>query len=179
MPSTKNVNEVASLKDKFAKAKSVVFADYRGLSVSQITKLRNKIKELGGELKVSKNTLVKLALGEQAEKDAVKECLEGPTAAVFSYEDEFTPLKTVWEFQKENEIPQIKAGFLGNEFLSLEKITQLAQLPTSNELKAKIIGMLNAPLYGLVNSLKGNLTKLVLILKQIQNQPALKEASAE
>ncbi len=171
MPSTKNIDEVNSLKDKFSKAKSVVLADYRGLSVSQITNLRNKIKEVGGELKVSKNTLIKLALGEEAKQDAIKECLEGPTATVFSYEDEIAPLKTVWEFQKENEIPQIKAGFLGSEFLSLEKITQLAQLPTSDELKAKIVGMLNSPLYGLVNSLKGNLTKLVLILKQIKTNP--------
>lgn len=168
MPSQKNIDALQELKDKAGKAKAIALTDYLGLSVAQMTELRDKVREAGGELKVTKNTLLKRAL----ENDELNQtdALEGPTLTLFAYEDEVAPLKAVVEFAKEHEIPTLKAGFLGKEFLNLERLQGLAQLPSREELQAKVVGQISAPIYGFVNVLSGNLRNLVYVLQSIKDQ---------
>lgn len=169
MVSQKNINQVKDLKTKLEKAKSVVLTDYRGLSVDQINNLRRKIKEAAGELKVAKNTLLNLSLKDLSYGvKELKEALTGPTAILFSYEDEIAPIKALYEFYKENDLPKIKLGFLGKELLSEDKIIELAKLPTKEVLQGKLVGILNSPIYGLVYVLKANLQNLLIVLNQIK-----------
>lgn len=170
MPSQKNVKQLQELKEKLKKAKSVFFSDYSGLSVAEINNLRNKIVEAGGDFKVAKNSLLKLAFNKNLEE--LEEVITGPTAALFAYEDEIKPLKTLWDFKEETdkEKLELKAGFLEDKFLNKERTIKLAQLPGIKELQAKTVGMLNAPLSGLINVLNGNLRNLALVLGQIREQ---------
>ena len=176
MPSQKNINQLAQLKEKLGRARSVVFADYAGLSVGQQTVLRSKVAEAGGEFTVAKNTLLKLSLeqvqsstpkGGQA-KFKVQSYLAGPTAVLFSYQDEVMPLKVMVEFAKGAEKPTVKGGFLGVLELTADQVLELAKLPGKNELIVQLLGGLQSPAYGLVNVLQGNLRKLVYVLDAVK-----------
>ncbi|MBU0619154.1 50S ribosomal protein L10 [Patescibacteria group bacterium] len=171
MPSQKNIEQLKLLAQKLEQAKSVVLADYHGLSVDQIQGLRQQIKQVGGELMVAKNTLLKLALDKvnpPANGKIPEDKLTGPTITLFGYEDEIAPLKVLAEFAAKHQLPQIKAGLIINEYLSADQLNQLAKLPGKPELLAKLIGTINAPRVNLVFVLKANLQKLVLTLKAIK-----------
>jgi len=162
MPSQKNKDTVASLQEKLQKSRSVVLADYRGLTVNQQRKLRNKVKDSGGELIVAKNSLIKLALAKE------KLELSGPTIILFAFEDEVAPLKVLVEFAKENELPKAKLGFFAKETLSADQLNQLASLPAKVELMTKTVYTLKSPLSGIVSVLSGNIRKLVYVLKAVK-----------
>lgn len=169
MPSAKNIQQVKDLKEKLGKAKSVVLTNYRGLSVDQINDLRRKIKKAGGELKVAKNTLLKISFKDLKFKtDDLKEALTEPTAILFSYQDELSPIKALYQFCQENELPEIKLGFLEKELFTKDKIIDLAKLPALETLQAKLVATINSPLYGLVYVLKANLQGLTRVLSQIK-----------
>ena len=170
MPSQKNLTTVKLLSDKLALAKSIVLADYRGLSVNLQRQLRNQVKAVGGELIVAKNSLISLALKDQ--KYVLPACLEGPTILLLAYEDEIAPIKALAEFAKVNELPQAKIGFLAKEPLSADQVNQLASLPTKIELIAQTIATLQSPLSGFVNVLFGNFRKLVYALSAIASATA-------
>ena len=155
---------VDNLSAKLKQAKSLILADYTGLKVDQINKLRQEIKKAGGEFEVVKNTLIQLAIkNSQLTVDNYQ--IEGPTAGLWLYSDNPTPLKTLMTFIKKNELPKIKFGFWDKTIIDSEKIKELASLPTLEELRAKLVGFLKSPLYNLTNILNGNTYKLVFILK--------------
>lgn len=164
MVKTDKVYTVQNLVEKLKQAKAVVLADYHGLDVSQLAELRQQVKKAGGEFEVVKNTL----LNRAAEESKIKidpEALQGPTAALWAYEDQIAPLKALMDFVKVNELPKIKFGLLDQVATPLEKIKQLASLPSKDELKTKLVNTLQSPLYGLNNALSWNLRKLVYVLK--------------
>ena len=163
MPSQKNLQAVEALKNQFAGAKAIFFADYQGLTVSQMGDLRDKIRAATGEFSVAKNTLLKLALPYDLE-----EVLRGPTAILIAKADEISPLKAVVEFAKETELPKIKAGIFEDRILTQKEVNELAKLPSKLELQAKLVGILKGPLYGLANVLSGNTRKLVYVLEAIR-----------
>jgi large subunit ribosomal protein L10 len=166
VPSQKNVNQLSVIKEKKDKAKSVVFADYRGLKANQINILRQKVKESGGEILVTKNTLLSIAFDSKE----LKEKLTGPIIAIFSYEDEVAPLKTVDEYKKTNELPTYAAGFLNQRVIKADEVEQLAKLPSKLELQAKVVGTIAAPLSGFVNVLQGNIRNLVYALNALKEK---------
>ena len=166
MPSQKNIQLLEKLKGNLGKAKSVVLADYKGLNVSQMTELRRKIKEAGGEFKVIKNTLLKLGFKNSSYNLQLTtyNLLTGPTAILFSYNDKVAPIKALYEFFEKNSLPKIKIGFLEKELLEEKKVIELAKLPSIDQLQTKLVGILNSPIYGLVYVLKGNLQKIATLL---------------
>jgi len=166
MPSDKNVQAVALLKTEFAQSKSVILADYSGLSVADQVDLRAKVAEAGGTFSVAKNNLIKLALGETV-GDTINEALNGPTAVLIAKEDAVTALKAMVTFAKEKELPKIKAGFMDGKSLTLEEVVELAKLPGRSELMARLIGTINAPRANMVYVLKANLSGLVRVLKAV------------
>lgn len=155
---------IDELKAKFQQAKALIFTDYSGLKVEQINKLRQEIKKDGGEFEVVKNNLLRIAF-EGTDWSLDKDKNEGTTAALWVYNDDIAPLKTLDAFIKKNELPKIKFGFWSKDLLSEEQIKALANLPGLEELRAKLVGSLKSPLYRLNNSLKSNIMKLVYILK--------------
>jgi len=164
MVKSDKIYTVQNLTEKLKQAKAVVLADYHGLKVSQMAELRQKVKKAGGEFEVVKNTLLNRAADESQIK-IDPEALQGPTAVLWAYEDQISPLKALVDFAKVNELPKIKFGLLDKAVTPIEKIKQLASLPSKDELKAKLVGTLQSPLYGLNNALNWNMRKLVLVLK--------------
>ena len=150
---------VQILSDKLAKAKSVVFADYRGLTMKQLSDLRNKLRDQQSEFSITKNSLLKRALPTSS--------FSGPTATLFAYDDEISPIKLLVKTLKDAGIGKVKAGLLGTESLDEFKVNQLASLPAKDELRAKTVGILVAPIQGIVSVLQGNLRNLVYVLSQI------------
>ena len=164
MIKAKKTENLTSLTEKLKKAKSIIFTDYAGLNVAQINELRGSIKKSGGDYEVVKNTLIRVAAKEQ-NLPLGESAVNGPTAALWLYSDDLTPLKLLKDFIKKTaDLPKIKTGFWENERISVERIDQLASLPSREQLQAQFVGMINQPIYGLVNSLAWNLRSLVQVL---------------
>jgi len=171
MPSQKNLDQVKALTEKLEKAKSLVLADFRGLTVDKQQELRENLKEVGGELSVVKNSLLQIALKKaNFSLPEDQSPISGPTILLLSFEDEIAPLKILYKFTQDNKIPEIKFGFLDHDFLEQEKVESFAQLPAREELQAKLVGLLSSPLRGTIYVLKGNLNKLVMILEELKKK---------
>ncbi len=159
---------VKNLVDKFSRQKTIVFFDYTGLKVNQFQKLRAQLNEQDIDCQVSKKSLIDLALEKSGFKDMAIKDLSGQIALVIGYNDEILPAKILYDFSKENEDLKIMTGLVQKEYLEKESIINLAKLPSKQELLANLVGNISAPISGLVNIFKGNLEKLVFILKNIK-----------
>ncbi|MEA3272180.1 MAG: 50S ribosomal protein L10 [Patescibacteria group bacterium] len=158
---------VEKLTEKFSKMKSLVFLRYEGLKVSDIEEFRKKCKEAGVEYTVVKKTLMDLAM-KNANLDIDAKEIEGNFGIVIGLDDEITPAKTVYDYMKTHEEAEIAGGVLWGRLADKAEVVQLAQLPSKDELLAKIVGSINAPVYGFVNVLAGNLRGLVQALNSIK-----------
>ena len=133
-------------------------------TVEADTKLRKDIRDVNAELKVIKNNIIKRALDANGE-DGLNDVLEGPTAIVSSKEDYLQPLKTIYKFSKDHENYKIKGGIIDGKVTSVEELITLAQLPSREELLAKLAG-----------SLLGTISKLAVALDQVKSK---KEAEGD
>lgn len=167
---------VTKITEKLSRAKAVVFTDYKGLNMKQLSDLRNKLREQGAEFSITKNTLLSRALPASSFQLPASSfqlpvsSLEGPTATLFAYDDEIFPIKILVKTLKDIALGKVKIGFLGNIFLDKARILQLASLPTKDELRGQTVGVLAAPLQGMISVLNGNLRNLVYALEQIRKQ---------
>ena len=151
------VDELAKvLKD----AKVVLLTDYRGITVTDVTKLRADLRNANAEYKVIKNNIIKRALDANGESE-LDEALEGPVAIVLSKEDYLEPAKVIYNFTKTHEFYKIKGGIIEGKVMTTEEIVTLAKLPSRKELLAKLAG-----------ALLGNITKLAVALDQVKDQKA-------
>jgi len=155
---------VEALKQSLSEAKSVAVVDYKGLKVAQATELRKALKVAGGEMKVEKNTLFKLAVGKN------DLALEGLSAFIFSKADEVAALKVLADFMKKNTVGTFKAGLLGDRLLTAAEVEALAKIPGKEILAAKLVGLLNSPTSKLVYSLNFKLGQLVRVLDAISKK---------
>lgn len=146
IPSRKST-AVSELSDLFKTAKSVAVVDYKGMSVAQATEVRKNVKQAGGEVKVAKNTLFKIALGKTDLK------LEGLSAFVFSNTDEVAAIKAVADYAKKNNILGFKMGVLGDRVLTAAEITALANTPNKEVLLTQLAYSLNWNVSQLVRTL--------------------------
>ncbi len=168
MPTAKKIETVKELTDKVTRAKSIVFADYRGLKHKQMEELRRNLKKADGELVVAKNRLLLRALGDMAK--GVESSLSESTAALFSFADEVAPLKELVKFFKSSGIGKTKAGILGKQVLLDAEVTRLSSLPPRQQLLGQLVGQLNAPIQGLHYALNWNIQKLVYALHAVQQK---------
>lgn len=166
MPSQKNLNQVEIIKDKLSRAKSVTIVDYSGTTVNDQVKLRRQLREVDGEMFVTKNTLIDIAVG----KDKLSDSLQGMNAIVFSYADAVGAIKKLFDFQKETEKLNIKQGFMDGKVLSSQEVEALSKLPGKNELIAMLISRLQSPAYGLVNVISAPTRSLVYALQAIADK---------
>lgn len=134
---------VAALHDDFAKTGVIVVAHYAGLTVSDMTRLRRDMRSAGGKVKVAKNRLVKLAL-EGTEAKGIADLLKGPTCLAYSQDPVAAP-KIAVKFAKANEKFVILGGAMGATVLNPEGVNSLASLPSLDELRGKLIGLVQAP----------------------------------
>ena len=134
---------VTALHDVFAKTGVVVVAHYAGLTVAQMTRLRSEMRNAGGRVKVAKNRLVKLAL-EGADAKGIADLLKGPTCLAYSADPMAAP-KVAVKFAKANEKFVILGGAMGPTVLDAKGVTSLADLPSLDELRGRLIGLIQAP----------------------------------
>ena len=160
---------VSEIKDAIQNSKSVSIVEYRGLTVSEISDLRNKYRAEGVSYKVYKNTMVKIAL-EELGYDGFEEYLSGPNGFVFSNEDMDAGTRGTANFAKENEKLVIKAGLLDGKVLNPDEVKALAKLPSREVLVAQVLGTLNAPIAGLANVLQGTIRKVVYALNAVKEK---------
>jgi large subunit ribosomal protein L10 len=134
---------VTALHDAIAKTGVVVVAHYAGLSVAAMTKLRSEMRGAGGQVKVAKNRLVRLAL-EGTDAKGIVDLLKGPTCVAFS-DDPVAAPKVAVKFAKANEKFVILGGAMGAQVLDAKAVSSLASLPSLDELRGKLIGLIQAP----------------------------------
>lgn len=167
MPTQRKIFTVQNLAQKLKDAKSLVLADYRGLSVEQMSQLRQETRKAGGEIEVVKNRLLRIA-AKEAKIKLDDQALTGPTIVVWAFEDELEPLKKMDKISKEFGLPKAKSGLFEGIIISAEQVSQLAKIPGKEELQGNLVGSLYSPLYGLHQSMTWNLKKLVYALSAIK-----------
>jgi large subunit ribosomal protein L10 len=167
MQTRKQKEEIVSdLIGKLKSSKAVVFSDFKGLSVKDMTILRRELRSEGVDFKVVKKTLINIALKDTG-MSADTKVMEGQIAVAVSQEDEVAAAKIIAKMAKANENIKIVSGILGKNTLSREEVMALAKLPSKEELLAKLVGTLNAPVSGFVRVLSGNMRGLVQVLKAV------------
>ncbi len=157
---------VREMSEKVKSAKSIILADYRGLTVDQDTKLRKAMREAGIEYKVVKNSITAFAAKENG-LDDLTPFLNGPTAVAMSDTDAVAPAKVLAKFAKDFTALEIKAGVVEGKVVNVAEVNAIAELPSKEELIAKVVGGLNGPIYGFANVLSANLRGLVVALNAI------------
>lgn len=170
MKKSEKVFEVENLKAKIKEAKSVAAVDYKGITVAQVTQLREKIKSVGGELQVAKNSLFLRALRDMGIKKIDEKLFTGPSLFLFSNSDEVTPLKQLVTFGKQANLLPLKMGLIGQTIFTGDDLNKIANLPPKIELQAKLVGMMISPLNRLVYGLNYNLQKFVIVLNEVKNK---------
>jgi large subunit ribosomal protein L10 len=163
------VEEVAA---QIQESEAVFAVDYRGISVPQAAELRERLTEAGARFRVVKNTLTLLAADKAGAED-LKGVLEGPTAFTFvTAEDGDVALaaKALAQFRRENDVLEFKGGLMNGEPLTAEQIGELARLPARDVLHGQLVGMVAAPITGLVRTLNALIAGLAIQLRQIADE---------
>ena len=150
--------EVKDLAAKFKDAKLVLLTDYRGITVEDVTSLRNTLRDTKSEYKVIKNNIVRRALDSNGE-NGLDSVLEGPTAVVIAEDDYLAPLKAIYNYSKDNDFYKIKGGIVEGKVLTAEELITLAKLPSRQEL----LGML-------AGALLSNISKFAVAVDQVRIQ---------
>ena len=159
--------EIENLSTKLAESKATVFGSFDEVSVKDIEELRKELRENEAEMVVIKKTLMKKALKENKLEELNTDEFTGSVAAVMGYNDEVAPARVVSKFKKTHDSVNIFSGTLESNILSIEEINNLAMLPSREELLAKVVGSLKAPVSNLVGVCAGLLRNVVGTLKAV------------
>lgn len=169
MNKDEKVQVVADLRKKFEGVRAAFVAEYRGINVEELTKLRRLLKDTSADFRVTKNTLVRLAL-KGTDKEPLIEFLEGPTAIALSYEDPVVTAGVLARFAKEQPYLRLKAGVLGGKVINLEEIKALSEIPPREVLLGRLVGLLKATSWNLVYVLGGIQRKFIGTLEAIKTK---------
>jgi large subunit ribosomal protein L10 len=168
-----NREEKAAVIDQVASqiqdCEAIYAVDYRGISVTQVAELRQRLSEADASLRVVKNSLTERA-ADQAGAQSLKELLEGPTAFTFVKGDAALAAKAIATFRREHEVPQFKGGTLNGDALTIEQIEDIARLPARNVLDGQLVGVLASPVTSLVRGLNQLIAGLAIQLGAIAEQ---------
>ena len=161
--------KIEAMKENFAKAKVAVVTEYRGMSVEEITKLRRALQKEDSDYMVTKNTLAKVA-AKGTQFEVLEEVLKGPVAIAFGYADEVAPAKVLKKFIKEAKKGQVIAAALDGKLLNAKETEVLADLPSKEELYAKMLGCINSPATGIAGAVNAVMSGLVRAMDQVAKQ---------
>ena len=150
--------KVEELANELKDAKVVLLADYRGINVTDVTKLRTDLRNAKAEYKVIKNNIIRRALEVNGES-GLNELLEGPTAVIMNNEDYLEAAKAIYNYSKDNDFYKIKGGVIEGKVMTAEEIITLAKLPSRETLLSMLAG-----------ALLGNISKLAVALGEVQKQ---------
>lgn len=180
MPTQEKVARVADLKDRLERATMVVSAEYRGLTVKEMTALRKKLREGGFDVKVIKNTLLKLA-AEQAGHEDVIRIVEGPTALAISFGDIIEAAKAMTDYaQTAPQAFKIRGGYTEGSVLTSTGLKDLTKIPPRPVLLAQFMGQMQSPLQNFIALLDAPLQELTQLFQSLLSElPGLVEARAK
>jgi large subunit ribosomal protein L10 len=170
MPTPRKVEMLAEIKDRMERASIAISADYRGLSVAQITELRRALRPANVEVKVVKNTLATMA-AEQAGRPEMAQILSGPTALAIGYGDPVAPVKALTEHLRARRLTlTIHGGWLEGKVLSQREVESLATMPSREQMIADVVGKLQSPLYNLAGLLQASMRNFAGLIEARANQ---------
>jgi len=155
---SKKKDEVQAYKEKFEKSKLVILADYRGINVSDVTKVRADLRKSNTEYKVAKNSILRFA-AKEAKLDELESLLEGPTAVAFSYDDYVDSAKVIYNYAKTSDFYKIKGGVMDGKVISVAEIERLAKLPSKEMLLTQLATVLLA-----------NIRNFAVVIDQVRQQ---------
>lgn len=160
---------VEDLQERYSKAQVAFLIKNKGLSVSEFMDFRKKLKATGVEVKVAKNTLSRIAV-DGTQYASLKEYLTGPSVTLWGYGDPVPPAKILNAFLKEQPKSEFVIGSIKGRIFEVSELTVLANLPSRNELIAKMLGSFKAPTSGIVNVLAGVPRSLLNVLNAIKEK---------
>ena len=172
MPTEKKRQEVAELADRFQRATIVIGTDFKGLPVNEMTALRRRMREQSVEYRVVKNRLAALA-AQEAGKEMIAQVLESSTGLAIGYDDPLTVAKALDEFVKSTRSRLVvRSALMDGTLYNAAQISALAALPSKEELLARLLGQLQAPITQLASVLNGTIRGLAVVLQRRAEQLA-------
>jgi len=171
MNKEQKIEAVAQIAQQIEESQAVFAIDYRGITVSQIASVRAQLGDVDASFRVVKNSLTELA-ADKAGAEHLKSLLEGPTALTFVRGDAAAAAKAISTFNRETDLLPFKGGIIDGEPIEVEQIKIIARLPAREVLYGQLVGIVAAPLGGLVRGLGGLIGGLAVALGQIQAQRA-------
>ena len=172
MPNQKNINSVEILTEKLAKAKSIYFTNYLGLSVSEVTDLRKRFFESDIEYIVVKNTLLKIASLEN-NIQLSDDLFYGSTAIALSYDEPVVAAKIIKGFLKEHELPTVKGIMFEGSYIDSGQFDKIASLPSKDESLTVLAIMLKSPIKNFANLLSAPMVNVVNVLKGVEKNKSV------
>ena len=164
-------DKVSLIREKIDKAQVAIVTEYKGYTVEEITNLRRALQKDGGDYMVTKNTLTKIAI-KGTPYEALAEKMTGPVALAFGFKDPVAPAKAVKNFIEKAKKGEIIGAVLDGKLLSVEETKALANLPSKEELYAKILGSINSPASGIVGSINAVMAQLTRAMAAVRDQKA-------
>lgn len=162
---------VEQITEKLKNAKSVVLVDYKGLTVAQDTEFRNEFRKAGCEYKVLKNTMVRRAFNELG-VTSFDEDLNGPTAIAFGTDETGAAKVAVEACKKYNDVISVKSAYVDGSYVDKNGVVALSKMPSKEELIAKMLGSMQAPITNFAGVLSGITRQLVVALNAISEKKA-------
>lgn len=153
MPTAEKAKTIEQAKDWYAKSVGVVFTDYRGLKVKEVQQLRRDLRKKGAEIHVLKNTLFRIAAGDDV-SNIPDDMHNGPTAVAFVFENETDCAKALFDYAKTNKNLKVKGGFFGGRAMNAKEVEAFSALPSRDVLIAQVIGAIAAPLTTLIGTIE-------------------------
>jgi large subunit ribosomal protein L10 len=170
MPTDVKEAAIVDLADRMSRSTIAIATNFSGLSVNDVTELRKQLRAVGVEYKVVKNRLAAIA-ADRAGVESFKEILEGSTGVVFGYGDVVAAAKAVDGYVKETKVElKIRSGVMDGKVIAPAQVSALAALPPKDELVARLLGQMNAPISGLVHVLNGTISGLAVVLQRRAEQ---------
>lgn len=170
-PRPDKVETVEGLAEAFSRSKGAILTEYRGMTVAEISNLRRKLRPVGGEYHVVKNTLFKRAVGDSLTPE-LEGLLSGPTAVALAGEDVVGTAKALLDFLRElrkQEI-KVKGGYVDGRIFSPEQVTALSKVPPKEVVLAQALGTMQAPLNNFAGTLNGILSEFARTLQALADK---------
>lgn len=165
------VKEINELKERFSSGKDYVFTNYRGLTVQQISDLRSRLRPLGADFKVVKNTFARLVI-QDMKLPQVDSFLVGPTAVAICKTESGPVAKVLLDFAKEIPALEVKAGIIEGGVFNAKQVEAYSNLPSKQQLLAMLMGTMKAPVQNLASGLSGVIAKLARTLQAVADKKA-------
>lgn len=178
MPTPEKAATIDELTDQLGRAQLTIVADYRGLKVGDLQGFRRTLRGNGAEFRIAKNTLTGIA-AERNGIEGMSPLLEGPTALVLVYDDVVGASKTVADFARTSRILTVRGGVLNNRIVSSNDVEALATMPSIEELRGRLVGMLVSPMARTVGVLSGPSRSIAYLLNARAEQVGASAAAAD